>query len=119
MVAAAQALTGWSQRAIARHLRVHRSYLARWLKRDAEAGSVADQRIRVQGSKGDKDMVQELVQLVQEKPSSSLRQLSATLSAKFGSVSYGTVRRRLKAASMVSGRARKVPLLTASHKESL
>ena len=62
-------------------------------------------------------MVQELVQLVQEKPSISLRQLAATLSAKYGSASRATVRRRLKAEGMVSGRARKVPLLTTSHKE--
>ena len=62
-------------------------------------------------------MVQDLVQLVQEKPSISLRQLAATVSIKFGSVSRATVRRRLKAEGMVSGRARKVPLLTASHKE--
>jgi transposase len=117
VVAAARVLKGYSQRAIARRLGVHRSFLTRWLKRDAQTGSVGDQRTKVQSSKGGTEMVQEVVKLVQEKPSSSLRQLAATLTAKYGRVSYGTVRRRLKAAGMVSGRARKVPLLTASHKE--
>jgi transposase len=84
VVATAKVLTGWSQRAVARHLGVHRSYLTRWLRRDAETGSVADQCVGVRSTKWGKEMDEELVQLVQQKPSSGLRQLAAAACRRAG-----------------------------------